>query len=137
MLTFPSRPVVSLFSATYTDYIGDTYGGWSPSQLSFILFCAVWTLLVVAYQVFVPRFNETLGHKFIILGVDSLTTLLWFAGFIALAVFTGAAIGAGLPNWYRTLQACVAFAAFTWYVVAPFCALDVHCAFQHRRTTIQ
>ena len=117
LANLPTRTVITLFNQSYTDAWGYTYSGWTPSQLGFIIFVSVWTVLVVAFQLLVPRFSQKLGHKFVVLGLDALTMLLWFAGFIALAVFTGAATGSGLPNWYRTLQACVAFAAFTWYVL--------------------
>ena len=118
-LLLPPCAVISLFNQSFSDVYGDVFSGYTPSQLAFIIFVSVWTLLVVAFQLIVPRFNEKIGHKFVILALDALTMLLWFAGFVALAVFTGAATGSTLPNWYRTLQACVAFAAFTWYVPAP------------------
>ena len=77
-----------------------------------MIFVAVWSLLVVAWQVLTPRFAQNLAHRFVILGLDALTMLFWFAGFIALAVATGA-FTIQLP-WYNTQQACVAFGAFSW-----------------------
>ena len=79
--------------------------GWTWLKLS---------LVVVAYQVIVPRFAEKLAHKFVILAIDALTMLFWFAGFIALAVDVRFVTGP-TTDWYKAAQATVAFAAFSWY----------------------
>jgi hypothetical protein len=49
----------------------------------------VWTILALIYLIVVPwRFSNTVAHhKFAILGVEAVTMIFWFAGFIALAVF--------------------------------------------------
>ena len=70
-------------------------------------------LVVVAFQVLVPRYAEKLAHKFVILAIDILTMLFWFAAFIALAVAVGVIFGP-TTDWYKAAQATVAFGAFEW-----------------------
>ena len=67
------------------------------------------------WQVLTPRYAQRLAHRFVILGLDALTMLFWFAGWIALAAAIGAYEGPA-PSSYKTMQATVAFAAFAWYV---------------------
>lgn len=86
----------------------------SPGQVNFIIFDSVWTLLALAYLVVVPwRFSDTKAHhKFVILGVEALTMLFWFAGFVALAVFlTGRRCDGSVCS---AAEASTVFAAFEW-----------------------
>ena len=88
----------------------------SPSQVNFLLFCAVWSILAVAFLIFSPRYDTQgrhVGHKFAILAVDAVTALFWFAGFIALAAFIGVP-NCGNSHICGALQASVAFGAFLW-----------------------
>ena len=101
--------------------VPDGFGGTNHiqfSQANFMIFVSIWSLLVVGYQIAVPRFSDKLGHKFIVLGLDALTALFWFSGFIALSVVAGVyTYGNGYfsgSNWYHTLQAACAFGAFAW-----------------------
>lgn len=93
------------------------YGAWhaySPPEYSFLIFTALWTLLVLVYLILVPlRFsNSVLHHKFVILALEGLTTLFWFASFIAAAVFlTGRVCWGGICS---TAVASTVFAAFNW-----------------------
>lgn len=84
----------------------------SPSTISFLIFCSVWSLLVLAYIVFVPRFLPRLYHALAPAALLLLTTLFWFAGAVA------AADHLGVPRCHdgfcRTWQAAVAFAFFIW-----------------------
>ena len=115
VLTF-AFPVVSQYS--FNNGIEDFHPQFP--QANFMIFVAVWSLLVVGYQIAVPRFSDKLGHKFIVLGLDALTALFWFAGFIALSVAAGSlgyfsdGFEGVLANWYHTLQAACAFGAFAW-----------------------
>lgn len=60
-------------------------------------------------------FMARLSHRFAVLGVETVTSIFWFAGFVALAVYVGRLIicNGGVCNALRTV---VAFAAFEWYV---------------------
>ncbi|MCJ1330797.1 hypothetical protein MMC10_007484 [Thelotrema lepadinum] len=111
-----------------TDAFGNSFDfHFVPSQIAFMIFVSLWSILVVLWQVLTPRFAQGLAHRFVILGLDALTMLFWFAGFIALAVATGAFIGVTL-SWYQTQQACVAFGAFSWIaflITTVLSAIDV------------
>ncbi|GAB7365622.1 hypothetical protein MBLNU230_g6690t2 [Neophaeotheca triangularis] len=66
------------------------WNGSSPSQINFIFFSSVWTLLaLLSIALAAARFPSAgASHSSaIILALESLTTLFWLAGFIALAVF--------------------------------------------------
>lgn len=54
----------------------------------------------------------SLAHPFILLGVNALTMLFWFAGFIALAVFLSDSRGESSPT--SASRAADVFAAFEW-----------------------
>ncbi|CAD6591488.1 MAG: hypothetical protein ASARMPRED_005411 [Alectoria sarmentosa] len=98
----------------YPDSIGDEYGDFSLPNLGppeFVLFASCWTLLFVLYLSLTSataytRTERPIGRFFnqkLAFAVDSLSTVFWFAGFIALAIF------------YQTfsLCACIAFVATT------------------------
>ncbi|KAL6718543.1 hypothetical protein ACLMJK_004635 [Lecanora helva] len=115
--------------------------GLTPSQDSFLLFAAVWTCIVVLYLGLAPRFFPSLAHPFAILGLDAVTMIFWFAGFIALAVFDNdihddlnyefgsSRRGCGyIGNFCGIITAAVVFGAFEWVLFAittTLSALDV------------
>lgn len=85
---------------------------WSPSQVNFLVFTSVWTLLALAYLVIAPWKFPTAAHKYAVLAVEALTMLFWFAGFIALAVFlTDRPCYGTVCN---DAKALTVFAAFEW-----------------------
>jgi Membrane-associating domain len=86
----------------------------SPSEANFILFCAVWTLLAVAFLVFTPMFAPTAAHKFGILALEVLTTIFWFAGFIAFGSLLGEVRHCDYWHTCRIGIAAEVFAAFEW-----------------------
>ena len=92
---------------------------WSPSQINFLIFTSVWTLLALIYLIIAPARYPTAAHKFGILAAEVLTMLFWFAGFIALAVLltdVGCSAG-GAGHWWGPCRAAIAgdvFAAFEW-----------------------
>ena len=92
-----------------------------------MVFTAVWTLLVLIYLALAPRFFSTVAHPIAMLGLDALTMLFWFAGFIALAVWHHRAEDVYVGDGYEYFQACsivggycreieaaVVFGAFEW-----------------------
>jgi len=104
-----------------------TWGGWSPSSINFLVFCAVWTLLALAYLVVAPARFPDAAHKLAILGVEVVTTIFWFAGWVSVASLLG---DIGLGRWavgHAAVAACV-FGAFEWMC---FCAstmmASLHC----------
>lgn len=91
-----------------------TYGYWSFDRLNFMVFNSVWSLLVLAYVGIVPIYMTGWFHKLGALILNSLTTIFWFAGSIALAVITPA--HSYYNDGLHTMRASVAFGFFLWYV---------------------
>jgi Membrane-associating domain len=103
-------------SSFYYNGGGDDYRASSPSQINFLIFCAVWSILAVAFLILSPRYDTQarhIGHKFAILAIDAVTAIFWFAGFIALAALIGVP-DCGNDTVCGSLQASVAFGAFLW-----------------------
>lgn len=93
-----------------TAYVANALGSHSPDSNNFLIFCTVWTFIVLAYLLVarrLPFFN-----KFIPLGVLAVTTIFWFAGAVA------AAAHLGVPRCHgsvcRSFQAAIAFSFFNW-----------------------
>lgn len=86
----------------------------SPSQINFLIFDAVWTMLVLLYLIIVPwRFDYSIAnHIFAILTAELLTMIFWFAGFIALAVFLADRVCFG--HVCSAAKAAAVFGAFEW-----------------------
>ncbi|KAK2608575.1 hypothetical protein QQS21_002922 [Conoideocrella luteorostrata] len=98
----------------YSGYIYYYYG--TLSSVNFMLFNTIWTLLVLVYLGVVPHVAAALYHGIIALALLAITTLFWFAGSIALAVFVGArdCVGSGICSVYKAAQAATAFGFFIW-----------------------
>jgi hypothetical protein len=89
-------------------------------------------LITLTHLIVVPmRFSETkANHAAVITGVEGLTMVFWFAGFLALAVWLGNRVCFG--HVCSAAKAAAAFGAFAWYVTqlrdqslgfeADFCA---------------
>ena len=94
----------------FTDFISD-----SPSQINFMIFCAVWTILAAIYLLIATlKFTDSIiGHGFILLAVDAITMIFWFAGFIALAVGVGG-LSCNGNSVCGSADASAAFGAFEW-----------------------
>ena len=115
--TLPYQPLsgtVTNMPPSVASY-GDT-----PSQDSFMVFTAIWTMLVLIYLALSPRFFPKIAHPYAILGLDALTMLFWFAGFIALAVFEhdfSYNVGFytfGCGSFCGEFKAAAVFGAFEW-----------------------
>lgn len=96
------------------------------STVNFMLFNGVWTaFLATPYVTLAPEYFSAAGHRYLVLGVEVLTLLFWFAGFIAL--------GASLPparfchrSICRSLQAATVFGALEWlFSLALFSLLSL------------
>ncbi|KAL4991583.1 membrane-associating domain-containing protein [Aspergillus falconensis] len=91
-----------------------TDGHWWDT-VNFMLFNGVWTLfIVVPYFILSPMFLPAIAHRWVLVAVDAVTMIFWFAGFIALAVDLGDAHGCSSWSPCRGLQAAAAFGAFNW-----------------------
>jgi hypothetical protein len=111
-----------------TAYVASAYHGWwigsrSPDVVNFMIFNSIWSLLVLAYVGVVPLYATRFFHKLASLALLVITTIFWFSGAIALAVFTGVPECNG-SSWCGSLQAAVAFGFFIWVIFMFLCVLD-------------
>ena len=83
-----------------------------------MLFCSIWTLLVVAYLVLVPTRFPKFAHKYAIAAVEFVTMIFWFAAFVAVAVLWNRSwwYGGRHGTFYGAGVAAIVFSAFLWYV---------------------
>ncbi|KAI0179078.1 membrane-associating domain-containing protein [Hypoxylon sp. FL1284] len=111
------------------------YNGWwyeaSPSRVNFMVFNSVWSLLVLVYVGLVPLYATSLFHRLAALALNVVTTIFWFAGAIALAVFVGGPYECGADSYCGSAEAAVAFGFFLW---ALFCFLTVLDALESLRS---
>lgn len=109
-----SRKVKRDFAIPYT-------GGESMDDSTyFMLFNALWTMVVaLPYLVLVPVFFAHLSNIFVTLGIETVTCIFWFAGFIALAASLPDADWCDDWHYCRIAQAATVFGAFEWS--APVC----------------
>ncbi|KAF2645311.1 hypothetical protein P280DRAFT_465161 [Massarina eburnea CBS 473.64] len=116
----PLRGVQAIFSIIVlglTAYIIDvtsTYWWHSWSSIDFMLFCSVWTILAVAYLVLAPSRFPAAAHKFAIFGVEAITMIFWFAGWIAVASLWGDLRCGSLPGSCGAGTAAIVFSAVIW-----------------------
>lgn len=86
----------------------------ASSTVNFMLFNGVWTSFVaIPYLLLAPIYLPNLAHRLIVAGVDLITMIFWFAGFIALAVFLRHS-GGCQASICSTLQAATVFGALEW-----------------------
>ena len=83
----------------------------SHSEVNFLVFSSIWTLLALIYLSLTSWKLERFAHPWIICGVESLTMLFWFAGFIAAAVFVSHLNTCG-GSACSSAKAATVFAAF-------------------------
>lgn len=139
-LVLPLRAVQAVFSiivlglSAYVISAFDTpLGSFSPDSVDFLLFCSIWTLLVVAYLVVAPLHFPALAHKFAILGVEVVTVIFWFSGWIAVAAFAGDwHFGKCDFSYCRSTIAADIFAVFIWF---SFLATTAIAALHVRNTS--
>jgi hypothetical protein len=86
----------------------------SPSQINFLIFNSIWTILTLVYVTVVPMKFPRATPLYALLGADCLAMIFWFAGFIALAVFLTSRVCFG--NVCNVARTAVAFSAAEWYV---------------------
>jgi len=117
-----SQAILAVIVLGLSAYVANWWSGYwhamSPSQINFLVFSAVWTILALLYLIVVPwRFSETkIHHKFAILAAECLTMLFWFAGFIALAVFLSDRVCFG--HVCAAAKAATVFGAIEWALFA-------------------
>ncbi|KEQ65274.1 uncharacterized protein M437DRAFT_14992, partial [Aureobasidium melanogenum CBS 110374] len=85
---FPIRiaqVIIAIIVLATSAYVTSAFHNGSPSSINFLVFSSVWTLLALIYLSLTSWKLERFAHPWIICGVESLTMLFWFAGFIAAA----------------------------------------------------
>lgn len=58
-----------------------------PSQISFLLFCGVYSLLSVLYLGLISKLFPKTSNPYAVLSLEISNLLFWFAGFVSLSVF--------------------------------------------------
>lgn len=86
-----------------------------PAAWGFLMFCAVWTVLVVVFHFVEPGFASLPMIGYVGIVAEAVAVLSWLAGFIAVAVnvSTTDACSSG-QNSCAALKAATAFGAFEW-----------------------
>lgn len=104
--------VANSFNQRYYNGIYYAYGD-VPSELGFIVFVSVWTMLVTIYLLVAPLKFPRLAPVIAVLVLDALTLLFWFAAFIALAVLRSD-LSICYVRFCNTIIAGIVFGAFEW-----------------------
>ncbi|KAI1074837.1 membrane-associating domain-containing protein [Whalleya microplaca] len=108
------------------------YRGASPSRVNFMVFNSVWSLLVLLYVGVTPLYLTSWFHKLAALALNAVTTIFWFAGAIALAVFVGGPWSCGANSFCGAEEAAVAFGFFLWALFTFLTVLDALEALRSR-----
>lgn len=104
----------------------------SPSQVNFMVFNSIWSLLVLAYVGLTPLYYTRLFHKLASLVLLAITTIFWFAGSIALAVGFSGPYSCHGDNVCGSIEAAIAFGFFLFALFAFLTALDAIEAMRSR-----
>ncbi|KAH8885791.1 hypothetical protein GQ53DRAFT_659009 [Thozetella sp. PMI_491] len=117
----------SLVELGLTGYLVSAYDHpWAqtPSQEGFMLFNAIWSLLVLAYVGLAPLYYTRIFHRLFSLVLEGITMIFWFAGSIALAVMFGGPYHCGANTYCGSVEAAIAFGFFLWAIFAFLVVLD-------------
>jgi hypothetical protein len=106
----------------------------SPTEVNFMIFSPVWSLLALAALIVVPwkmpYVAQNTGPKIGLLVLELLTTLYWFGGFVALAVFLSDRICFGTVC--SVAKASTAISALNWVAWMVTLVLSVVRVFFHK-----
>ncbi|KAG7010055.1 hypothetical protein G7Y79_00001g003270 [Physcia stellaris] len=116
--------VITLGLVSYTAHWYNAHSTYqdSPSRVNFLIFVSLWTLLALLYLALSPRFFPSMAHKYAILGLDFLTMVFWFAGWVALAVYKENLILCG-GRICHVMTAAIVFGALEWLLFMASTAL--------------
>ncbi|KAI1800331.1 marvel domain-containing protein [Daldinia bambusicola] len=130
-------PIVHIVAAVFaiielglTAYVASGYDGWfgwggySPSRVNFMIFNSVWSLLVLLYVGVTPLYLTSIFHRLVALALNAITTIFWFAGAIALAVFVGGPYDCRANTFCGSAEAAVAFGFFLWALFMVLTVID-------------
>jgi len=85
-----AQALLSIIVLGLTAAVLSAGGGRGPDAIGFLVFCVVWTWVALAYlmgaRIVAPKFY----HPFGVLGMEFVTMIFWFAGWVATAaMFNG------------------------------------------------
>jgi len=123
--TLPLRAVQMLFAFLVLVLCGVAISkfGSGIGSLGFLLFCGIWAILSLIYLLLAPSMLADFHNVYIILGLEFLNMIFFFAGFIAVAAGIGSLdcealdgfeFSNGLKTGCQTTKAATAFGAFSW-----------------------
>lgn len=85
----------------------------APSEVNFLIWNFVWSVLALLYLGLAPTYVPNLYHKWAVVGVEGLSVLFWFCAWVAMAAWLGNA-----TVCYGTVCGCaraaVVFSVFEW-----------------------
>jgi len=141
-LLLPVRAVQAAFSIIVLGTLAASASDWdhffyytTPSEISFGIFCAVWTWLALAYLILAPMFVPAAHHHFAVLAVEAVTMIFWFACFIALAASLGNSNCVSYFHTCKTAAAGDAFAALEWVLFVFTLVVAAMASFGRRGAT--
>ncbi|OTB17527.1 hypothetical protein K445DRAFT_316142 [Daldinia sp. EC12] len=114
--------LTAYLASRYDSWFG--FGGYSPSRVNFMIFNSVWSLLVLIYVGVTPLYLTSVFHRLVALALNTITTIFWFAGAIALAVFVGGPYNCGSDTFCGSAEAAVAFGFFLWALFTFLTVID-------------
>ncbi|KAG6002909.1 hypothetical protein E4U21_002520 [Claviceps maximensis] len=76
-------------SAYVVDWYRTSTSHAPPNSIDFLLFASIISIVSILYLELSPRFLDRLTHPYMFLAVEGLNSILYFAGFIAIAVHVG------------------------------------------------
>ncbi|KAM0349678.1 hypothetical protein ACHAPU_003507 [Fusarium lateritium] len=99
----------------------------APSPFSYLMASSIVSIISVFYLTLAPLFVPRLYHQYAAVVVESVNTALYFAGFIAIAVFIGSLIMCeGTVCSAARADAVMAAAQFTaWITTTAFTAKEL------------
>lgn len=123
-------PIVHAVAAVFTvielgltSYLVSPFYWGTPSDLSFMVFNSVWSLLLLAYLFLTPLYYARVFHGLIALVLEWITVIFWFAGSIALAASWGSPRCNG-DTYCGSTEAAIAFGFFIWALFAFLVFID-------------
>ncbi|ERS97847.1 hypothetical protein SPBR_01095 [Sporothrix brasiliensis 5110] len=109
----------------------------SPSILNFMLFNAIWSILVLLYVGVTPLYFTRVFHRLASLALEWITMIFWFAGSIALAVDVGGPVNCGGNHYCGSLEAAIAFGFFLWALFGVLVVVDTIESLRSRGHTVK
>ncbi|KAI1347107.1 membrane-associating domain-containing protein [Xylaria sp. FL0043] len=134
-MAFGFAPIVHIVAAIFaivelglTAYWASLYsfglGNNSPSSINFLIFCSVWSLLVLLYIGLTPLYLTSVFHRLAALALNVITAIFWFAGAIAVAVGFGGPYDCRGSTACSSAEAAIAFAFFLWAIFTFLAVID-------------